>query len=138
MDTASELLELVHRISRLSRHGYRNRLEPLGLSPGQARALRELIEADRPLRMVQLAEALRIVPRSLTPVVDALEEAGLVRREIDPANRRSTLVLITPRGGEVYERARQARREVARDLFGGLSQEQRERLRELLREVEGD
>ncbi|MET9336425.1 MarR family transcriptional regulator [Nonomuraea sp. NPDC003804] len=138
MDTASELLELVHRISRLSRHGYRNRLEPLGLSPGQARALRELIEADRPLRMVQLAEALRIVPRSLTPVVDALEEAGLVRREIDPVNRRSTLVLITPRGGEVYERARQARREVARDLFGGLSPEQRERLRELLREVEGE
>ncbi|MEU7892338.1 MarR family transcriptional regulator [Nonomuraea sp. NPDC049152] len=138
MDTSSELLELVHRISRLSRHGYRHRLEPLGLSPSQARALRELIEADRPLRMVQLAEALRIVPRSLTPVVDALEEAGLVRREIDPANRRSTLVRITPRGAEVHEQSREARREVARDLFGVLSQEQRERLKELLSAVDRD
>ncbi|MEU4544803.1 MarR family winged helix-turn-helix transcriptional regulator [Nonomuraea dietziae] len=136
MDTTSELLELVHRIGHRARHGYRRSLEPLGLSPGQARAMRELIEAGRPLRMVQLAEALRIVPRSLTPVVDALEEAGLVRREIDPANRRSTLLLITTRGEEVYEQARQARREVARELFGGLSQEQREILRELLGTVE--
>ncbi|MFG3442996.1 MarR family winged helix-turn-helix transcriptional regulator [Nonomuraea sp. NPDC047897] len=131
-----ELPELLHLVSRRLRHGWLHRLEPLGLSPGQARALRVLIEAGRPLRMVQLADELRIVPRSVTPVIDALEEAGHVRREVDPANRRSTLVVITPSGREVYERAREARRQAGQDLFAVLSQEQRDQLKGLLGAVD--
>ncbi|MFI6786873.1 MarR family winged helix-turn-helix transcriptional regulator [Nonomuraea sp. NPDC050383] len=131
-----ELSELLHLVTRRLRHGYLHRLEPLGLTPGQARALRALIDAGRPLRMVQLADQLRIVPRSVTPVIDALEEAGLVRREVDPANRRSTLVVITDAGREVYERAREARRQAGQDLFAVLTGEQRDQLRELLGAVE--
>ncbi|WP_336213371.1 MarR family winged helix-turn-helix transcriptional regulator [Nonomuraea sp. LPB2021202275-12-8] len=133
----TELSELLHLVGRRLRHGYVHRLEPLGLNPGQARALRALADAGRPLRMVQLAEELRIVPRSVTPVVDALEEAGLVRRQVDPANRRSTLVELTPRGREAVERAREARRQAGQELFAVLSQEQREQLKELLLVVDG-
>ncbi|GAA2304812.1 hypothetical protein GCM10010149_63130 [Nonomuraea roseoviolacea subsp. roseoviolacea] len=131
-----ELSELVHLVSRRLRHGWKNRLEPLGLNPGQARALRALVDAGRPLRMVQLAEQLRIVPRSVTPVIDTLEERGLVRREVDPANRRSTLVVITDAGREVYERVREARRAAGHDLFAVLTDEQRDQLGELLGTVE--
>ena len=132
-----ELAELLHLVSRRLRHGYVHGLVPLGLNPGQARALRALAEDDRPLRMVQLADRLRIVPRSLTPVVDALEEAGLARREVDPGNRRSTLVVITDAGRAMAERAKDARREAGESLFAVLSDEQREHLRELLSAVEG-
>ncbi|MEU0571631.1 MarR family transcriptional regulator, partial [Nonomuraea sp. NPDC005983] len=116
-----ELSELMHRVSRRLRHGYVRRLEPLGLSPGQARALRVLADTGRPLRMVRLAEELRIVPRSVTPVIDALEEAGLVRREADPASRRSTLVVLTEEGRQADERSREARRQAGRELFAVLS-----------------
>src|SRR5262245_8945908 len=88
-----ELTELLFTVGRRLRQGYHRRLGPFGLHPGQARALRAIAEAERPMRMVRLADLLRIVPRSLTPVVDALEEAELVRREVDPANRRSTLIV---------------------------------------------
>ena len=132
-----ELAELLHLVSRRLRHGYVHRLVPLELNPGQARALRALADAERPLRMVQLADELRIVPRSLTPVVDALEEAGLVRREVDPANRRSTLVVITPEGRAAAERARDARRQAGEDLFAVLTDEQRDQLRGLLSLVDG-
>ncbi|WP_219467076.1 MarR family winged helix-turn-helix transcriptional regulator [Nonomuraea rhizosphaerae] len=131
-----ELSELLHRVSRRLRHGYAHRLIPMGVSPGQARALRALAEADRPLRMVQLADALRIVPRSVTPVIDALEEAGLVRREVDPANRRSTLLVLTDAGREMHERSREARREAGQDLFAVLTADQRDQLRELLGAVD--
>ncbi|MGN9841741.1 MarR family winged helix-turn-helix transcriptional regulator [Nonomuraea sp. H19] len=131
-----ELAELLHLVSRRLRHGYVRRLVPLGLSPSQARALRVLADADQPLRMVRLADELRIVPRSLTPVVDALEEAGLARREVDPANRRSTLVMITPQGRQAAEGARDARRQAGEDLFAALSADQREQLRGLLSLVE--
>ncbi|NJP93576.1 MarR family transcriptional regulator [Nonomuraea sp. FMUSA5-5] len=132
-----ELAELLFLVGKRLRHGYLQRLVPLGLTPGQTRALRALADAGRPLRMVRLADELRIVPRSLTPVVDALEEAGLVRREVDPANRRSTLLVITPEGRELAERARDARRQAGEDLFAVLSQKQREQLGELLTLVDG-
>ncbi|MGP3963622.1 MarR family winged helix-turn-helix transcriptional regulator [Nonomuraea sp. 3N208] len=134
-----ELAELLHLVSRRLRHGYVRRLVPLGLSPSQARALRVLDDADpeRPLRMVQLAEELRIVPRSLTPVVDALEGAGLARRQVDPGNRRSTLVVITPEGRAAAGLARDARRQAGEELFAVLSEEQREELGELLSVVDG-
>ncbi|MET7328040.1 MarR family transcriptional regulator [Nonomuraea sp. NPDC005650] len=131
-----ELAELLHLVGRRLRHGYVRRLVPLGLNPGQARALRALAEAPQALRMVRLADELRIVPRSLTPVVDALEEAGLARREVDPANRRSTLVVITPEGRRMAESARDARRDAGQDLFAILTLEQRDELRDLLGLVE--
>lgn len=132
----TELAELVHRIGHRLRHGYRYRLEPLGLSPGQGRALRALIDAEQPLRMGQLAEALRIVPRSVTPVIDALEEAGLVRREVDPANRRSILLVITDLGRETYAQVVTARGEAARELFSALTPEEQDQLRELLSRID--
>lgn len=132
-----ELAELLHLVSKRLRHGYVHRLVPLGLNPGQARALRALADAEGPLRMVRLADELRIVPRSLTPVVDALEEAGLVRREVDPASRRSTLLLITDEGRAKAERARDARREAGEALFTVLSQDQRDQLSDLLSAVDG-
>lgn len=133
----TELAELLRGVSHRLRRGYGARFGPLGLTPGQVRALRVIAEAEPPLRMVQLAEALRIVPRSVTPVVDALEEMGLVRREVDPANRRSTLLALTPEGRARYEQVREARRQAAEELFSVLTPDQREQLRDLLSLVEG-
>ncbi|KAB8186229.1 MarR family transcriptional regulator [Nonomuraea phyllanthi] len=132
----TELTDLFFLVGRRLRQGYARRLEPLALNPGQARALRVLADASEPLRMVRLADELRIVPRSLTPVVDALEAAGLVRREMDPANRRSTLVLISPEGRRLAGLARDARREAGQELFAVLEEGQRDRLRDLLALVE--
>ncbi|WP_326642396.1 MarR family transcriptional regulator [Streptosporangium sp. NBC_01755] len=132
----TELADLVHGVGHRLRRGYGERLGPLGLSPGQARALRVIVDSEPPLKMVQLAERLRIVPRSVTPVIDALEEAGLVRREVDPANRRSTLLVVTGEGRELYEQVREARRQVAEELFSVLTAEQRDQLRELLGAVD--
>lgn len=134
--TNSELAELVHRVGRRLRRGYGAGLEPFALSPGQARALRVIAETDPPLKMVQLADHLRIAPRSVTPVIDALEEAGLVRREVDPANRRSTLLLLTPTGERTYAKVREARRAVADTVFAVLGDDQRDRLRDLLAAVD--
>jgi len=82
--------------------------------------------------MTELADRLGIVPRSLTTVVDALEEAGLVRREIDPRNRRAILLRLTDHGAAVRDGLREARRRAAEDLFAPLSAEDRKALARLL------
>ena len=127
-----QLADLLHRLTRRLRRSQADRLAPLGLTPAQERALRGISRSDEPLRMSELADRLGIVPRSLTTVVDALEKAGLVRREIDPHNRRAIRLHLTDRGVAVREEMRDARRRAAEDLFAPLAAEDRKALGELL------
>ncbi len=132
VEDPAQLADLLHRITRRFRQAQAEQLAPLGLTPAQERALRTLARSEEPLRMTELADQLRIVPRSLTTVIDALEEAGFVRREIDPRNRRAILLRLTERGLAVRDDLRQARRRAAEDLFAPLTAAERGTLAELL------
>ena len=131
-----ELADAVQMLSRRLRHGAKQRLAPLGLTPGQSRALSVLERAGRPVRMAELAEALRVVPRSATGVVDGLVEAGLVERGADPANRRSVLVGLTEAGRGTLDELAEARRQTAEELFGVLAPDDQRRLLALLTQVD--
>jgi DNA-binding MarR family transcriptional regulator len=127
-----QLADLLHRLTKRLRRAQAQRLAPLGLTPAQERALRMITRSEEPLRMTELADHLGIVPRSVTTVIDALEEAGLVRREIDPQNRRAIRLHLTDRGVAVRDEMRQARRRAAEDLFAPMSGNDRKALAELL------
>jgi DNA-binding MarR family transcriptional regulator len=127
-----QLADLLHRLTRRLRRGQAQQLAPLGLTPAQERALRVITRGDEPRRMTELADQLGIVPRSLTTVIDVLEEAGLVRREVDSRNRRATLVHLTEKGAAVRDDMREARRRAAEDLFAPLAGDDREALARLL------
>jgi DNA-binding MarR family transcriptional regulator len=131
-----QLADAVQQLARRLRHGARHRLAPLGLTPGQGRALSTLGRAGGPLRMAALAEALRVVPRSATGVVEGLEELGLVRRETDPADRRSVLVSLTDVGRGTLDELAEARRQTAEELFGTLDPADQRRLLALLARVD--
>lgn len=134
--TDGDLPDLYLRTAKRIRHAQMANLEPLGLTPARARALRTLARAGEPLRMSDLAERLGIVPRSATTVVDALESASLLTRTPDPANRRAILVSLTEAGHALLARMADARVQAARDLFANLSPERRETLREILAELD--
>jgi DNA-binding MarR family transcriptional regulator len=127
-----QLADELHRLMKRLRRAQAERLAPLGLTPAQERALRAIARSDESLRMTELADRLGIVPRSLTTVIDALEEAGLVHREVDPRNRRATLLHLSEQGAAVRDDLREARRRAAEDLFAPLSDEDRKALGELL------
>ena len=127
-----QLADLLHGLTRRLRRAQAERLAPLGLTPAQERALRMIARSEEPLRMTEIADRLGIVPRSLTTVIDALEEAGLVRREVDPRNRRAILLHLTDRGTAVRDELREARRRAAEDLFAPLADADREALGGLL------
>ena len=132
----NQLADLFQRLMRRLRRAQAERLAPLGLTPAQERALRTITRSEEPLRMTELADQLGIVPRSVTAVVDALEQAGLVRREIDPHNRRAIRLYLTDRGLAVRDDMREARRRAAEDLFAPLTAGDREALGELLGQLD--
>ncbi|WP_344444996.1 MarR family transcriptional regulator [Kitasatospora nipponensis] len=118
-ELADELTRAIKRIRRRTIH----QLEPYGITPGQSRALRVLAHAEacetpgRAMRLSELADRLNIAPRSATTVVDALEQAGLVERIPDPADRRAVGLALTTDGRAALERLAQVRQAVAEEYF---------------------
>jgi DNA-binding MarR family transcriptional regulator len=56
------------------------------------------IDRYGPLRLSEIAERERASRSTTTAVIKRLEEEGLVRRETDPSDSRSSLISTTPRG----------------------------------------
>lgn len=141
-DTAAELADAMTRAIKRIRRLTSERLEPYGITPGQGRALRTLAHApgcelpDRAMRLSDLADRLHIAPRSATTVVDALEEAGLVARTPDPADRRAVRILLTEAGRSAVERIGQVRYEVSQEYFGAVSPADQDALLRALRSAE--
>ena len=75
-----------------------------GLTPTVLNVLGVLGHRDG-LSHRELASRLGLTPATLTPVVEALEAAGHVRRERDAADRRVVRLSITPAGRERLQTA---------------------------------
>lgn len=123
--------DLFLRTSRQVRQRWAASLTPWDLAPHQGRALRLVAELE-PVRPGVLAEHLRIAPRSVTDVVDALEQRGFLERRPDPGDRRATVLHLTPAGREVRRAIDVSRREEADDFFGRLSVRDQTTLRRIL------
>ena len=91
-----------------------------GLTPARAHLLWELAERGPSTQRV-LADALRVTPRNVTGLVDALVESGYVRRDPHPRDRRATLVTLTRSGFRVAAAMRRDRDGLAESLFAGMS-----------------
>jgi DNA-binding MarR family transcriptional regulator len=117
--------------TRRLRERTRAALAPWQITPSHARALR-VLRTDGPLRLGDLSDRLRIAPRSVTEVVDALQDRGYVLRQSDPADRRATLVGLTDEGRRTVEEVEAARQAEAERLFSAMTASDREQLRRLL------
>jgi DNA-binding MarR family transcriptional regulator len=105
------------------------------VTPSQVRAIR-VLAAHGGVRSKELAEHLKIAPRSATEVVDALEEKGLVARSPDPDDRRAVVVSLTDRGHALAEQVRRTRGVESERIFDRLSQTDRDHLARILRRLQ--
>ncbi|GAB3824157.1 MarR family winged helix-turn-helix transcriptional regulator [Dactylosporangium cerinum] len=126
------LAEVFWSVARRLRHLTHETLEPIGITPGQSRAVAVLMRHGV-MRLSELSDHLRIAPRSTTEVVDGLQERGLVGRRPDPADRRATLVALTQAGQDIGEAIRTARAAEADRFFADLDADDRATLARILR-----
>lgn len=82
-----------------------------------------------PSTQQRLATALKVSPRNVTGLVDALEAKSFVTRGPHPSDRRATLVTLTDRGLRTMTEMEQQRRQIATELVADLDPEQLETLR---------
>ncbi len=98
-DQSSILIELMELIPHLYRQLYQSVQSPevSSLPATQLRAL-FILTRNGTQSMSALAEALSIPRQQLTKVVHALVEKRLVRRKINPANRRMIMIEVSTKG----------------------------------------
>jgi DNA-binding MarR family transcriptional regulator len=113
-------------------------LQPLGLTVkhfGVMTFLRYETEADgarSPLSQQAIGERLRIDRTTMVALIDDLEEAGYVKRERNPEDRRAYVITLTARGKKAQARAEEAIDAHALEFFGQLSDAEQQQLRRLL------
>lgn len=91
-----------------------------GLTQTRAQALWAILHLE-PVTQRELAEALRVTPRNVTTLIDALEETGFVARKDHPSDRRATLIDLTAKGRKAAARLKTEKRGFAARLFDGWS-----------------
>jgi DNA-binding MarR family transcriptional regulator len=99
-DPACQLLgERLALFVQRMRTYYREQAALAGLSVLQARVLRLL--AEKPQSARELADHLDLDPSNITSIVDRLESADLLHREVQPGDRRVKLLVVTEEGQAV-------------------------------------
>ena len=94
-------------------------LAPMGLTTTRAHALWVLGQAG-PVTHRNLAEALGVVPRTVTALVDALEGLGLVVRGPHPEDRRASMITLTTAGRTLVARMQSDQQRFAETLFADM------------------
>ncbi|WP_424187189.1 MarR family winged helix-turn-helix transcriptional regulator [Actinokineospora sp. G85] len=111
--------------------------EALAGLPGGPRGYQVLTSAARcePTRQLAMAHRLGVDRTVMTYLIDDLENAGLVERRPDPADRRARLLSATELGLARLDEANRAMRAAEDHVLGALDPRERDRLRGLLRKV---
>ncbi len=105
------LEQQVFRLTEALRRRFARHLARHGLTPPQFITLCSLDRCEgKSSRMGPLAAAAFQSAASMTGIVDRLLERGLARREQDPQDRRSVIVVLTEEGERLIHRIREERR----------------------------
>ena len=121
----------------LQRHPAPAAFDELGLSDGDYGLLVPLRRAGEPYELTPtvLARTRMITSGGLTPALDRLEKRGWIERRPNPADRRGSLVRLTPAGVALVDRAMAVHARTELEIVDSLSPTQRDQLEGLLRDL---
>lgn len=113
-----ELAWEIAETHRAMRRYYDRRASALGVTTPQWRVIAHVGHTPG-LKQVELAERLDVEPITAGRIVDRLEEAGLIERQPDPADRRAWRLFLTTKAGPIREKLSALADAMAGDAFAG-------------------
>lgn len=116
---------LVADVGRLIRQRFEAALSGVdcGLTAAEARTL-NMVRQLPDQRQAVLASILGIEPMTLVGHLDRLEQAGLIRRETDPADRRAKIIVLDDAAQAVLAKIDEALQQVRAEIGHGMSPEE--------------
>src|ERR1700730_1168476 len=107
---------LISQLARGTRRRIEQAVEPLGLRPRELHALQHLRERG-PSAQQTLVELLGIDATNLVGILNSLEDAGLVERRRDRADRRRAIIVLSKQGDQLLADLDRALREIDDEVF---------------------
>jgi DNA-binding MarR family transcriptional regulator len=86
----------------------------------------------------ELGQQLLVDANNLVLLLNELEDAGFVRRDRDPDDRRRHIVVLTDQGADAFKRAELAQDTVEDQVLGALDADERNKLKALLLKALGE
>lgn len=126
-----------HLINRASRLGMRvadSRLRPLGIVSGQLPTLSALRDKTS-LSQKELAQLIHVEQPTMAQTLARMERDGLVQRQPDPDDKRSSLITLTQEAEAKIPQIMATLHQGNDEALAGFSDEEKELLLNLLRRV---
>ena len=117
--------------SRLLRRSFDVRARDIGVTRAQWQVLTTLLRHEG-VNQGGLADLLDVDPITVCRMVDRLQDATLVERRADPADRRSWRLFLTPRAHDLLAQLRPLADALIEEALAGIDLDDRDRLRDLL------
>lgn len=95
---------LINHLSRLFFEELRNRIEPLGIVPGQFPALLALWQKDGQTQRA-LVDALDVEQATMANTLNRMERDGLIVRKDHPHDRRAKVICLTDKAKAIRDEA---------------------------------
>lgn len=118
---------LMAQVSRLMRRAFDEKARLLGMTRPQWQVI-SILSAHEGINQGGLAEILEVEPITLGRMIDRLQEAALVERHPDPADRRAWRLHLTVKAQELLEQLRPLANDTMDAAQEGLSQADKDSL----------
>jgi len=134
LDRFSSAGYLTNLAARLFTYAIDSRLKPLGLTPGYLPIFFALT-GDRALSQKALATAAAVEQPTMAATLNRMERDGLIRREPDPTDRRSSLITLTSLANSRIESVQAATDDVNTIALSGLDEDEQKQLFTLIQKL---
>jgi DNA-binding MarR family transcriptional regulator len=125
---------LLAQVSRLMRRSFDERARGIGVTRPQWQVL-SLLMQHAGSNQGALAELLEVEPITLGRMIDRLQEAELVERRADPADRRAWRIFLTGKGEGLLDQLRPLGHETLDLALDGVSEAECEQCMKILAKV---
>src|SRR5436309_3152894 len=129
--SAARISYVIARLERAVRTAINERGRPHELTTLQYTTL-SVLGRRGALSNAQLARRAYMTPQSMSEVIDALEQKGLIRRDAHPTHRRVLPARLTPKGRRVLASCERAVDELEDEMLAGLGEHERADLLETM------
>lgn len=125
---------IMAQVSRLMRRDFDAKARTIGITRPQWQVM-TLLNLHQGINQGGLAEILEVEPITMGRMIDRLQEAGLVDRRADPADRRAWRLFLTGKADVLLEQLRPMANETVESALEGIDAEQRSELMAKLRRI---
>ncbi len=123
LDPEKSIGFLIYEVSRLMRRDFDARVQSLGLTQIQWRAIVHIARQEG-CNQVSLADQLEVKPITLTRLVDRLVESGWVVRQPDPKDRRAVQLHLTEKSRPLLKIMQEKSLETRATALQGVSEDE--------------